>query len=169
MNDSRRVLAGFSVLVVMLMIAGAASFVRYARRHAPNLQLFAVAPFDIFVPGLEPWRVRLAEDLTDQLRTVPPLSAVPQSVVRERWRGAERSEVAALELAQRTSAGAAVYGRVDSLGDIRDSVRVQVIVIDARSGRVLFGLIRRWPRADLRGAGAALAQQIRQNYRYPGD
>src|SRR3989442_13377187 len=47
-----------------LTIAGAVSFVRYARRHRPDPQLTAGAPFDIFVPGLEPRRVRLAEGLT---------------------------------------------------------------------------------------------------------
>src|SRR5882762_11764018 len=61
---SKRLLILFSALVVTLMVAGAVSFIFYARRHAPNPQLVAVAPFDIFVPGLEPWRVRLAEGLT---------------------------------------------------------------------------------------------------------
>ncbi len=48
----------------MLTIAGAVSFVRYAQRHRANPWLVAVAPFDIYVPGLEAWRVRLAEELT---------------------------------------------------------------------------------------------------------
>ncbi|HXO86178.1 MAG TPA: hypothetical protein VN803_11715, partial [Gemmatimonadales bacterium] len=86
-----------TVLIVLLTIAGAVSFVRYARRHRPDPLLFAVAPFDIFVAGLEPWRVRLAEGVTDQLRARPPLSAVPQAVVRERWRGQSRPTVAAIE------------------------------------------------------------------------
>jgi hypothetical protein len=51
---STRWLIGLSSLVVMLTIAGAVSFVRYARRHKPDPQLAAVSPFDIFVPGLEP-------------------------------------------------------------------------------------------------------------------
>ena len=61
---SKRILILFSTLVVMLTVAGAVSFVFYARHHAANPRLAAVAPFDIFVPGLEPWRVRLAEGLT---------------------------------------------------------------------------------------------------------
>ena len=81
------VLAG---LVVMLTIAGAVSFVRYARRHALNPKVAAVAPFDIFVTGLEPWRVRLAVSLTAQLDSMPPLAAVSQDVVRERWSGQTR-------------------------------------------------------------------------------
>ncbi len=112
---SKRWLILLSALVVMLTVAGAVSFVFYARRHAPNPRLAAVAPFDIFVPGLEPWRVRLAEGLTAQLDSVPPLAAVPQAVVRERWRGQSRPELAAIDLARRTSAGLAVYGRLDPM------------------------------------------------------
>src|SRR2546427_4859441 len=70
----------------MLTITGAVSFVRYAQRHRANPWLAAVAPFDIYVPGLEAWRVRLAEELTAQLDSMKPLDAVSQDVVRERWR-----------------------------------------------------------------------------------
>src|SRR3989442_10474661 len=133
----------------MLTIAGAVSFVRYARRHALNPRLAAVAPFDIFVPGLEPWRVRLAEGLTTQLDSLPPLAAVSQAVVRERWRGQSRPELAALDLARRTSAGLAIYARVDPLAACRDSVRVQMIVVDAGDGRVLVTSDRSWAVTDL--------------------
>src|SRR6266436_4028719 len=66
----------------MITIAGAMSFVRYAQRHRANPWLAAVAPFDIYVPGLEAWRVRLAEELTAQLDSMKPLDAVSQDVVR---------------------------------------------------------------------------------------
>ena len=151
----------------MLTIAGAVSFVRYARQHKPNPRMFAVAPFDIFVTGLESWRVRLAEGLTEQLGAQPPLTAVPQSVVRERWRGQARPEIAALDLARRTSAGVAVYGRLDPLARPGDSVRVQVIVVDAGGGRVLMQIDRPWARAGLDTLARALAQQVREDYRYP--
>ena len=85
---SKRLLILFSALVVTLMVAGAVSFIFYARRHAPNPQLVAVAPFDIFVPGLERWRVRLAVGLTAAISA--PLAAVSQDVVRERWHGQAR-------------------------------------------------------------------------------
>lgn len=166
---SKRWLVFFSGVVVMLMIAGAVSFVRYARRHVPNPQLLAVAPFDIFVPGLEPWRVRLAEGLTEQLAAMPPLSAVPQAVVRERWSGQSRPEIAALDLARRTSAGLAVYGRVDPIAGHSDSVRVQMIVVDAGTGRVVVMIDRPWPAGNLAALPRALAEQVRQNYRYPRD
>jgi len=166
---SKRLLIGLSSLAVMLTIAGAVSFVRYARRHAPNPQLAAVAPFDIFVPGLEPWRVRLAEGLTAQLDSMPPLVAVSQAVVRERWRGQSRPELAALDLARRTSAGLAIYGRLDPIAARHDSVRVQMIVVDAADGRLLVTSDRPWAVADLRALPRALAEQVRHNYRYPGD
>lgn len=166
---SKRLLVAFSVLVVMLTIAGAVSFVRYARYHEPDPQLVAIAPFDVFVPGLEPWRVRLAEGLTEQLGTMPPLSAVPQTVVRERWRGQSRPEIAALDLARRTSAGLAVYGRVDPIAGRSDSVRVQMIVVEAGTGRVALLIDRPWPVANLAALPRALAEQVRQNYRYPRD
>jgi hypothetical protein len=169
MNKSQRLLVVLTAVVVVLTIIGAVSFVSYARRHAPNPRLVAVAPFDIFVTGLDPWRVRLAEGLTEQLSASPPLTAVPQAVVRERWRGADRPEIAAVELARRTSAGVAVYGRLDSIAGHSDSVRAQLIVIDASSTRVLFGIVRRWPAANLPGLAPALAAQVRENYRYPGD
>jgi len=166
---SKRLLIGLSSLAVMLTIAGAVSFVRYARRHAPDPRLAAVAPFDIFVPGLEPWRVRLAEGLTAQLDSMPPLAAVSQAVVRERWRGQSRPELAALDLARRTSAGLAIYGRLDPIAALRDSVRVQMIVVDAGDGRVLITSDRPWAVADLQALPRALAEQVRHNYRYPSD
>ena len=152
----------------MLTIAGAVSFVRYAQRHRANPWLVAVAPFDIYVPGLESWRVRLAEELTAQLDSMKPLDAVSQDVVRERWRGQSRPELAAVELARRTSAGVAIYGRVDPLARARDSVRVQLIVVDAGTGQLLIAIDQPWPmeRASL---ARALAERVSQNYRYPRD
>jgi len=152
----------------MLTSAGAVSFVRYAQRHRANPWLVAVAPFDIYVPGLEAWRVRLAEELTAQLDSMKPLDAVSQDVVRERWRGQSRPELAAVELARRTSAGVAIYGRVDPLARARDSVRVQLIVVDAGTGQLLIAIDQPWPmqRASL---ARALAERVSQNYRYPRD
>jgi len=167
MTSSRQWLVRLSVLVVLLVIAGAVSFVRYARQHRPDPHLFAVAPFDIFVTGLEPWRVRLAEGLTEQLRAKPPLSAVPQAVVRERWRGQSRPTIAAIDLARHTSAGRAVYGRLDPIANRSDSIRVQMIVVEAGTGRVLMSIDRPWPVTGLDTLARALAEHVRQDYRYP--
>lgn len=161
---SRRLLAAFAVLVVLLTVAGAVSFVRYARSHATNPRLVAVAPFDIFVPGLEAWRVRLAEGVTEQLGTLPPLAAVSQAVVRERWQSASRPEIAAVELARRTSAGLAIYGRVDPIEGQRDSARASVIAAEAGVGRVLFGIVLRWPVGDPDGLARQIAEHVRHNY-----
>lgn len=166
---SRRLLIGLSSLVVMLTIAGAASFARYVQRHRPDPQLAAVAPFDIFVTGLEPWRVRLAQGLTAQLDSTPPLAAVSQDVVRERWQGQSSPALAAMDLARRTSAGLAIYGRLDSVAMSRDSVRVQMILVASGDGRVLLTTDRPWAVADLERLPRALAQLVRHNYRYPRD
>ncbi|HEY6091029.1 MAG TPA: hypothetical protein VIV83_03485 [Gemmatimonadales bacterium] len=167
--SSKRLLIVFSVVIALLMVGGAVSFMRYARAHAPNPSLVAVAPFDIFVPGLEPWRVRLAQGLTQELQSQAPLSAVSQDVVRERWQGQSRPELAALDLARRTSAGVAVYGRIDPVAGKSDSLRVQMIAIAAGTGRIVVTIDRRWPVADLASLPRALADQVRRDYRYPSD
>ena len=156
----RRLLLGFGSIVVLLTILGAVSFARYAREHAPNPGLVAVAPFDIFATGLDRWRVELAVALTQRLNAAP-LSAVPQTVVAETWRHAPRPEISAVELARQTSAGLAIYARVDSLPGNPDSVRVNLLAIDATTTKVLFGLSVRWPRADPEGLAAHLADQVR--------
>lgn len=163
-DSSRRLLIALSAVVVLLTIGGALSFIRYAQRHRPNRDLVAIAPFDIFVNGLEAWRVELARGMTNALNAAPPPAAVPQDVVRERWRGQDRATVAAVELARRTSAGAAIYGRIDPVAARNDSVRVQVVVAEAGSGRVLFLIDRRWPMSDAPGLARALAEQVRRQF-----
>ncbi len=158
----RRLLIALGSLVLILMVGGAVSFVRYARRHAPNPGLVAVAPIDIFAVGLDRWRVGLAEALTERLNA-PPLAAVPQAVVAATWRSAPRPEIAAVELARQTGAGVAVYARVNSLPGQPDSVRVSLLAIDATSTKVLFGVLLRWPAADPEGLAASLAEHVRHN------
>jgi hypothetical protein len=161
----RRLLLGFGSIIVLLTILGAVSFARYARQHAPNPALVAVAPFDIFATGggLDRWRVDLAVALTQRLNAAP-LSAVPQTVVAETWRSAPRPEISAVELARQTSAGVAIYARVDSLPQNPDSVRVSLLAIDATTTKVLFGVIVRWPAADPEGLAARLADHVRHNH-----
>jgi len=164
----RRLIIGFGSLVLILMVGGAVSFVRYARTHAPNPALVAVAPFDIFAAegtggGLDRWRVGLATALTDRLNGAP-LAAVPQTVVAATWRSAPTPEISAVELARQTGAGLAVYGRVDSLPGRTDSVRVSLLAIDATTTKVLFGVLIRWPAADPDGLAARLAEHVRHNH-----
>ena len=62
-----------------------------------------------------------------------------------------------MDLARRTSAGLAVYGRLDSIAGHSDSVRVQLIVVEAGTGRVLIGIDRPWPVARLAALPRTLA------------
>jgi len=127
--SSPRLLLALVAVAIALTIAGAMSFVRYTRRAAPEAHRIVVAPFDIFATGIDGWRVQLARGLTDRIpAAMAGWTTVPQEVVAQRWKGQDRAEAAAVELARRTQAGIAVYGRVDSLGT--DSVRVHVLLID---------------------------------------
>ncbi len=161
----RRLLIGLGSLVLILMVGGAVSFVRYARSHAPQPGLVAVAPFDIFTSGggLDRWRVGLATALTERLNAAP-LATVPQTVVAATWRSAPTPEIAAVELARRTGAGVAVYARVDSLPGTPDSIRVSLLAIDATTAKVLFGVLVRWPAADPDGLATRLAEHVRHNH-----
>lgn len=125
---SRKLLLGLIAVAVALAIAGAISFTGYATRAAPDAHRFAVSPFEIYVQGFDSWRLTLANGLTERLNNLAGWSAVPQTVIAERWQGKERPEIAAVEVARRTSAGLAVYGRVDSLRS--DSIRLHVLLID---------------------------------------
>ena len=160
----RRLLIGLGSLVVILMVGGAVSFVRYARTHAPNPRLVAVAPIDIFAkPELDRWRVGLATALTERLDSTP-LAAVPQTVVAATWRSAPTPEIAAVELARQTGAGLAVYVRVDSLPGETNAIRVNLLGIDATTSRILFGVLMRWPAADLDGLARTLAEHVRHSH-----
>ena len=161
----RRLLIALGSLVLILMVGGAVSFVRYARSHAPQPGLVVVAPFDIFAAGLDRWRVGLATALTERLNAPPAqLAAVPQTVVAATWRSAPTPEIAAVELARQTGAGVAVYARVDSLPGNPDSIRVSLVAIDATTTKVLFGVLTRWPTADPDGLATHLAEHVRHNH-----
>jgi len=57
-----------------------------------------------------------------------------------------------------TSATRAIYGRLDPIIATHDSVRVQMIVIDAGTGRVQLLFDGSWPIADLGNLARALAR-----------
>lgn len=137
--SSTRLLMALIGIAIALAIAGALSFVRYTKRAAPNAHRIAVAPFDIFTSGLDAWRVQLARGLTDRVARIPGWTTVPQEVVAQRWKGQDRAEAAAVELARQTQAGIAIYGRVDSLS--ADSVRVNVLLIDVTTTVVSYAIL----------------------------
>lgn len=137
---------------------GAVLFARYGARSAPDPRRVAVAPFDIFVPSLDGWRVALAEALSARLDSTPPFSAVPQAVVARRWRARATPVIAAVELARQTGAGLAVYGRVDAAG--ADSLLVRVAVLDAIAARPLFEIDLRQLPGSLEAVADSLARAV---------
>jgi hypothetical protein len=144
--SSARLLLGLIAVAVALGIAGAISFFGYAKRAAPDAHRFAVAPFELYANGLDSWRLQVAGGLSTRLHQLPGWSAVPEAVVAERWQGKDRPEIAAVEMARRTAAGVALYGRVDSIPGV-DSVRVHVSVIDVPTTVVTHTIELRVPRA----------------------
>ena len=126
-------LAGVALAVAT---GGAFLFVRYGARAAPDPRRVAVAPFEVFVPGLERWRIGLVEALSRKLDATGVLQAVPQGIVAQRWQGRATPVIAAVELGRQTGAGLAVYGRLDPAGG--DSVQVRAVVLDVAAARLLF-------------------------------
>ena len=102
----------------------------------PNLVV--VAPFDVLDSRLEAWREGLVDLVSATLDGAGPLRTVSPTVAIHRWR--ERADPAgAAELARRTGARFAVFGRAVSAG--ADSARVTVEILDADPGVVLGGPI----------------------------
>ena len=159
--SSQRWLFVLVSIAVALTIAGAVSFVGYTSRAAPDARKVAVAPFDLFVSGLDPWRVQLAHRVTDRIAAEPGWSAVPQALVAQRWRGQDRAEASAVELARRTQAGIAIYGRVDSVSV--DSVRLHVLLVDVMSTVVRQTVEVRTTRTGLDAAADSLGARIVEN------
>ena len=134
----RQVVLALAGVSVGMALAGGLLFYRYATRSVPDPNKVAVAPFDVMVerPALRDARVGLAERLTRAFEASGSHTAVPQSAVAAQWRARATPFIAAIELARRTNAGLAIYGRVDSAA--ADSVWVRAAVLDSRSGRGLF-------------------------------
>jgi hypothetical protein len=80
--------------------------------------------------------VGLAQELTRAIGHSGTHSAVSQAEVAQVWKARPTPFIAAIELARKTGAGLAVYGRVDS--GPADSVIVRAALIDSYSARGLF-------------------------------
>jgi hypothetical protein len=156
--SSTRLLLALVGIAIALAIAGAVSFLRYGERAVPDARRVAVAPFDIFAPGLDAWRIQLARRVTDRIAGLPGWSAVPQEVVAQRWKGQDRAEASAVELGRRTQAGIAIYGRVDSVG--ADSLRVHVLLIDVLTTIVSSTVELRAARNATEGVADGVAEKI---------
>ena len=135
---SRQILLVLAAMAVGMAAAGALLFLRYTNRAAPDFRRLAVAPFDVMVerPEFTRARVSLAEDLTRALDSSGSVTAVPQTEVAEVWRARQTPFIAAIELARKTGAGLAIYGRVDP--GTGDSVWVRAAVLDSHSTRGMF-------------------------------
>jgi hypothetical protein len=159
--SSRQILLSLSALAVGMAVAGAILFVRYGARAAGSPTRVAVTPFDLpdDASGLEAWRVGLATRLTDKLPASGDLSTVPQAQVAATWRATTSPIIAAVELARRTSAGLALYGRVERAPG--DSLLLRAAVIDALKARGLFEVaVQLGPPADLERAADTLAALV---------
>ena len=164
--SSRQILVTLSALAVGMAIAGAVLFVRYATKAAAHPNRVAVAPFDLpdDPHGLESWRVGLATGLTNRLPADGRLSTVPQTQVAATWGAAATPIIAAVELARRTSAGLALYGRVERGGG--DTLLLRAAVIDAIQARGLFEVaVRLDPPPDLDRAADTLTALVRAGLR----
>jgi hypothetical protein len=160
---SRRILLTLAGIAVIMAAAGAALFYRYATRSAPDPRRLAVAPFDVMVeqPGLATARVGLAEGLTHAFQHSGTHTAVPQTEVARVWRASVTPFIAAIELARRSGAGLAVYGRVDP--GPGDSLWIRAAVLDSHSARGLFEVETLAPPTGLdRAADTIAAMMLRR-------
>jgi hypothetical protein len=160
--SSRQILITLSAVVAVMTVAGGLLFLRYSERSAANPDLVAVAPFDLpeGESGIAPWRVGLAVRLTESLPRNSRLTTLPQNEVARVWRHRATPIIAAVELARRTAAGLAVYGRVDH--GAADSLVLRAAVIDAVRAQGLFEVaIALAPPPDLDRAADTLAAALR--------
>ena len=106
---------------------------RQSRDSGPlDLNLIAVAPFDVPDPRLALWREGLVDLLSRSLDGAGPLRSVPPTTVIRRWRGrADRPSASAL--GRRTGARLLVFGSLIGTGP--DSVRLAVTALDVKEQR----------------------------------
>jgi eukaryotic-like serine/threonine-protein kinase len=146
---SRRLLALGAAAGILATIGAIASLGSHPRT-APALDsnLLAVAPFEVLDPKLELWREGLVDILSANLDGAGPLRTVAPTLVVRRWRGRiDRASTA--DLARRTGARLAVFGRLAALG--KDSVHLRATLLDAGRADVLAEL-------EVRGTEAGLDQ-----------
>ncbi len=119
-----------------LCLAGAAAWVEWNRPPSLIADRLVVAPFQVFDTSLTRWaagvQVFVSRDLdqTGGLRVVPARVADLAADQKD-----ARTESAAADLARVTGAGLVLSGSL--LGQGSDSVRIDAVLTDARSGRNL--------------------------------
>ncbi|MBC8087357.1 MAG: protein kinase [Phycisphaerae bacterium] len=118
-----------AIMLAGLMLAFALSG-RY--RGVPlDENLVAVAPFDVTTPVPVVWREGMVDLMSRTLDGAGPLRSVSASRVIHAWRG--RADIAsARALARVTGAGMVLFGGLLAAGD---SLRINAVLLDARTGR----------------------------------
>jgi len=145
-RQTRRVPRSVVIGIAVLLVAGAALFVRSRTRVPLDSNLVAVAPFDVLDPKLALWREGLVDVLSRNLDGAGPLRTVSPTLVVRRWTG-RADPSAAAELGRRTGARLAVFGQL--VATRADSVRLTATLLDVATARVLGEL-------ELRGVSTSM-------------
>jgi tetratricopeptide (TPR) repeat protein len=140
----RRSWIAAAMLVVLLLIAGAAWLARRAPAHAAlDDTLLAVAPFDVLEPSLALWHEGLMDVLSRTLDGVGPLRTVSPAVITRRWAG-RANRASATALCRATGAARVLYGAVIPAGP--DSIRLAATLHDERTKGAVAEFDLRGPR-----------------------
>jgi serine/threonine-protein kinase len=139
----KEISVAIAVAVVSVIATGVASRVlRDSRAGAASTRtadILAVAPFEVLRPDLALWREGMVDVLSRNLDGMGPLRSAQPSAVVPRWKG--RPDFAsAVALGRSVGAGLVVVGTLEGAG--RDSVRVQLSVVDVAAARAVAELSR---------------------------
>jgi serine/threonine-protein kinase len=126
--------AGIAVIGVVAVVT--ALLLRSRSTPALDLDLLAVAPFDVLSSGgeLEIWGEGMMDLLSRSMDGAGPLRTLSPTVAVKRWEG--RADAASAEsFGRRTGAGLTVFGTLVAIG--RDSARVAATLLDVERRTVL--------------------------------
>ena len=121
--------------IIAATIAAALPAGYFVARGSARLDedLVAVAPFDVEMPTLGLWKEGLVDIMSRNLDGAGPLRTVPASDVVRRWYGRADAQ-SARALGKATGARLVLFGGLMTAGD---SVRANVDLLDASTGRIL--------------------------------
>ncbi|HEY2376354.1 MAG TPA: serine/threonine-protein kinase [Gemmatimonadaceae bacterium] len=131
--------ATYAIATSIAMIASFVALWTSRGAAASDVDLLAVAPFDVASPSLGLWREGLVDVLSRSLDGAGALRAVPASVIIRRWSGRADAQ-SARTLGEGTGARLVLFGGLLAAGD---SVRASVKLIDTKSGRTIAEIERR--------------------------
>jgi serine/threonine protein kinase len=131
---------GFAALAAVGVAAALRSNRHALVPEALDVNLIAVAPFDVTDTTLKLWHEGMVDVLSRNLDGAGSLHSVSPSVVISRWSG-RADPISAVALGRSTGASLAIIGSLIRSGP--DSVRAAVSLIDVSSGRTLGDVIDR--------------------------